>query len=598
MKGKRILAVFAACTMLTASAASLAACGGENGSALGKTQLNIANYAVDYAKYVPTEYSASAKAVSSVKQLNDISNTYYELSFNTDCSLTVVQSGATYSIYDVEKENYLYYSVSGGGFSKIFWSRPTLSRTTVYDYTDASGYSNFYTYCIFASTPTGNGYDVYSDTGVKLLYEVDGYSLSLTLESVNVGGSVGYAKILSVKGRDYNTYQYKTNSFIVEIDKDNNITKYEPYSADAFKTDTDTTVGSSLGVIPEYVYPYNEEEPVSGTMADYKFNKMGNTYQFYNGKDKKGSVQVKNEWYHEFVDNYMYFAQLNPVAPDAQSGYNYFSEGTKYNYTLSRYDILKNSVQKLNYNVVIKSIEPIYNFDKKVYDAAMLQGYEKIDGIAYSSADGFLYMADKNLKVGYDLDAFASSGLMGVAKLTDEYYVAVTAEPKSYVTDKNLNILYQMSGLPVLDKGIIMYTDGGLYGLATLEGKILTEPKYSQIGKFYGDTAYAIEVNGTEERQVFIKSDGTTTFDFTTASAANETVTVYGGFYTLSDSATASLANSLSVYSYSGTLLKTFTFDSNFRPSNLSFVKAGNSYIIKETRGTSYSPTYNYYKIG
>ena len=73
------------------------------------------------------------------------------------------------------------------------------------------------------------------------------------------------------------------------------------------------------------------------------------------------------------MDRYFYYFTATPVKPDSW-GYNFVimskDNNMKFEYKLFRYDIIDNSTREMGGDYAVIEMTPLYNYNKKCYDAA------------------------------------------------------------------------------------------------------------------------------------------------------------------------------------------------------------------------------------
>ena len=543
MKYKKIIAAVLGTALALSTVAGLAACGNgsKNGKPLGTTTLNIADYATDYATL--NESTATEIKYSGTKLLDfDPNAAYMTLGSGSIYVYRIVNTSGFYTSYVYDAYSVIAErKIATGLYTQpqvVNWNTSVNAlRCTYYD-------EAFDEYRTSADGSIINCY-LGGETKVSQVLKVDGYSYDDDGKSTTV---TNYFKT---------EYDAKSRSY--------ELTKISESSIRLFDSN-EYGSGESLSALNS-IYPQDENKPVEGAIADYEYVNIGNIYTFYKDGTATGNVSVEGGDAIGFIGNYFYYCTYKSVSPDATSGYNVLvvdgEEKVKQQYTLHKYDIIKNKTTDLNYNVVVTSITPLYNYAKKAYDAAAVVCGKMTDGVLYIGYGDIItaaYATDSDLRVAYDVTGYMST-FDDVYKLKEDRYAV-----GGYVVDGNFNFVHQYTltgnGNLYADQGLISFNVNGYYGFTDLDGKIIYEPRYkanSGAIKFNGGYAcvYERQNNGTNKLAIIDGKGGVKYIE-------GASVNTYADFYTVYDKV-GNNNYSFGVYNLDGSTIREFK---NLDPEN------------------------------
>ena len=489
MKKKIILLVL----IVALLALPLTACGGEKKAPTAKA-IKLADYSVTLdAKQNGREIYTENTGYTAANKLNGIAanaNSY---------GITALFNSETqkYTLYDLNNGQTL---MSGQEFSNISLD-------------GATGCFKLMNYDAAGNT---NKWGVADWTGTKMLMdmtEISAYS-SVTIETMDncyVGNEIYPAEILKI--------QYTPAGADTAVSKYFRILAEDMFSAPSIDSveenklniGSPSSVGSAVSAIeraPVYqraasvksVYGDMDSYSYSVNLINYE-NFMKAALTFYDGDAQKGTVNIKNGFIIGFIEKYLYYAEVETLPYDAESGYNVyqqtgdsFTSVSKMNFTYYRYDVIKNKLKKINpgYIILPEDLDNLYNYSDKKFDAATVQAINLVDGVATlnDSADYKTYVVNSDLKVIADLSE-KPFRLSSIVKLNDNRFM-ISDDGVNYIVDKKLNEIASFSSSSAYriykSSQLIAYSDNGRYMAVDFNGSVVFEPKYSSL-EFYGGVA-------------------------------------------------------------------------------------------------------------
>lgn len=491
MKIKKVIATLSCAALITAAALPLTACGG--GKSFKEGTVNLSDYAVEYKPAY--EYSHKEVTKAEVKYEDDVEPR--QMNDNRPngevspyaVSGTTIPSGTIYNVTNVWTGNSLYSNLRYREYAYVQWvSSSSINVPLLRIQHDNDGETSF------------SYYGEHSDS----IYSGSGHP-GFSIKQYYVGNESEKSNVLVV------TDKYSKSFF--KVTKENHQCTYERLNeSDIHFVDPEYEVGSGAYAAVQPIYSKTGENAVSGEIANYSYANVGSEFVFYKSGEETGRISSDNvdDDYMYFVGDYLYYAKLDQVEEKSKNA-NLIYVGDveeRYNYEFHRYDIIANKDVKLNYNVKIDYIEPLYNSKEKAYDAVVIVG-AKLKNNTYQEGSNFTYIADKDLNVAYDISGADYSGAFKLYSLDDEHYMLQSGNSKT-VFNK------QMERVSEFDSAIY-FTNEKLFafsgfennlGFANFEGKVVIDPVYELTG-FYGGVAYATNT-GTGEK-VFLKADGTET---------------------------------------------------------------------------------------
>jgi len=251
----------------------------------------------------------------------------------------------------------------------------------------------------------------------------------------------------------------------------------------------------------------------------------------------------------------------------------------KFEYKLFRYDIIDNSTREMGGDYAVIEMTPLYNYNKKCYDAATCIALEKYDGAFFIEASsgmgaGSAYVMDTELRPACNLSKLDVTSLGNFYKFGEDKFII-----GNYIVDNDLNILNSASrGNIYLDEGLIKLGKGGLYGFTDLSGKVVIEANYRGDFEFYDGVTYVTRVNDNNSiSHVLLKSDGTET-DLSNYEASGAVLDVYDGFFTVRDS----YARTFTVFNFENNAILSLTINAG---TTYTVKQYGSVYVLKADSG-------------
>lgn len=344
----------------------------------------------------------------------------------------------------------------------------------------------------------------------------------------------------------------------------------------------DDSIGSVVNPLITKIYEESETRPVEGEICDYGYINAGDVYTFYKDGEITGSVHIIQGAKLGFVDRYFYYFTATPVKPDSW-GYNFVimskDNNMKFEYKLFRYDIIDNSTREMGGDYAVIEMTPLYNYNKKCYDAATCIALEKYDGAFFIEASsgmgaGSAYVMDTELRPACNLSKLDVTSLGNFYKFGEDKFII-----GNYIVDNDLNILNSASrGNIYLDEGLIKFGKGGLYGFTDLSGKVVIEANYRGDFEFYDGVTYVTRVNDNNTiSHVLLKSDGTET-DLSNYEASGAVLDVYDGFFTVRDS----YARTFTVFNFENNAILSLTINAG---TTYTVKQYGSVYVLKADSG-------------
>lgn len=577
---KKLLTALCALTaaVITVSSAGCAKRNNDDGSApvivaSGAAVLNLDDYSLDYTANIDGGKVERAPKIDSLRDTTAV--------YCGDGLILYRDSSSLYGIYNVKAGR-----IIASGLQNLPQPMETVGDISLYSVRKNLG--------------TGNVYDcICVEDGTRLLTDCVSVN-GAEIKKLKVSGSAELKEVLVISAEVLRNDERETNIRYFQVVRDEKTEKFSalaPLPESAISADKTYEEGGDYNSAFRNLV-YGEKE-VTGPIAKYTWERLGNTYLFYDGTgEATGSVKVVNGGVLGFVSNYMYYFTNAPVYAEASSGFNYITrDGDKYTYALNRYDIINNINTTLAFNAVITRFEPLYNKTKKVYDGVIIRGFGISNGIAYFGYNSFCHMADGELRSVYDLDKFGNTTAiykLGETETANDkkwYYMG------GFVVDDQLNVsTHAQANCVYPEQQLVAFEKDGLTGFADFEGKVVISPKYNTDGvTFYNDIAYVTryDENGNELKILLDKTGKEVNLSLRESSsvAGNCTVTVYGGFYEVKTVGTRDTDLTYEYYSFGGA--KLLTLISGASTSSVSCVDCGGAYVIVESNGSET----NYYRV-
>lgn len=503
MKLKKIMAVASCAALIAATAVPLAACGGgrSNGKPLSKGELNLADYAVDYADSSlagGTSYSRAAvgftelgKGMDSVGPLGNSNDTVMWFAEKENAT-----TGETaYSVFNIKTGKTILNNVK------------TVPGSSYID----SGRLQLISARTAASAQTPESYAFYGEDGTKLM---DGVTNNVYGSSADcyIGGKA--AKALMIYGTASDDYEHVEKYFEVKTDDEGNRTYTAIAKTDIKLSNSEISVGDTVFGVSTPVYPKDEDKPVVGDIAGYSYAVNGSEIVFYNGTTETGRVNVDKAEGRAFVGNYMYYTEMTllPENGDANLIINDDGSYVKYDYAQYRYNILTNKKEKLDHNIFVTRVRPVYNYATKAYDAAIVDCYAREELVM--QAFDYTYMVTADFALAYDLSqiSFGSGNFELIKADAGKYVIRNSYNGYTVVNDSFEMLSRAEQATYYAEEKLFAFSEGQTYGFAGLDGKAVTAPVYSAINGgmpvFYGGKALVGDV--TTQKIVALSTDGTT----------------------------------------------------------------------------------------
>lgn len=334
-----------------------------------------------------------------------------------------------------------------------------------------------------------------------------------------------------------------------------------------------SSVGSTVSALTRIsIYPKGSiVKSVYGEMDAYSYsanlinsaNFMKAAVTFYNGDTKKGTVNIKNGFVIGFIENYMYYAEVENLPYDAKSGYNVyeqtgssFTSASKMNFTYYKYDIIKDKNKEINpgYVILPEGMEELYNYSDKKFDAASLQAVNLVDGVAVvnDSTDYKTYVVNSDLKVIADLSEKPFDFTSSITRLNDDRFMTKD-NGTVYIIDKKLNEIASFSGNYTIYKSsqLIVYSDEDRYMAIDFNGNVVFEPKYSSL-EFYGGVALTNVTNADSVSENYLVSKSNLSGSPANAVLGENETMIYANYGIIIKK---NAENKITVYDYNGTQL-------------------------------------------
>ncbi len=583
MKTKKVVAAVIGTALVGTMAFGLTACKDSDKSShgsLGTTnELNIADYATDYAdSYYANE--TSKDGYTAVKMLIESNSNNYG-----DNQMVVPKDGR-YAVYDLRSEKYI------------------LSDLLDRPQSDYIGGLN-----VWKVTSSTDKATYYAEDGTEILANGNYRYLSASsMGTVYVGNDTEASRVYKITGTEVvNPETYKAVEKYVKcvVDEKTNIAKYSTIDRKDIKIYDGEEAAGTVHNGAYSVYDDNEDYPVEGDAADYKYIQVGNKLTFYKGSDKKGTVDIKNGELLAFVGNYLYYYEQIPVTEDG-AYYNvrtvsHFYSGSngvttldmKFDYSLYKYDFVNDSTTEVKTDVVVTRMTAIYNYTSKSYDAAVIGGVRMTDGVAatvnysagYNYVDEVTYFTDSNLKVGYDMTGIFS-GAPSFYKIADDRYLIGS----SYIVDGNFNVIMRGVTGVYKDAGLVGFTSSknNKLGFADYDGKVVLSPEYNN---YYDnmECGGVIKATNAYGETVLLTKSGVTVNISDITKDTSKNVNIYSGYYQVTTTTVSGTKETykVEVYAFSGKLLKSF---------NHNRVSFYGDYIVEHSED-AYDTIYKYYKL-
>lgn len=541
MKTKRLISLIVCIAMAVTAIAVLAACKKNDKTvSLGTTTLNLENY-------VYVDKGVTNSKTINLEQVFE-GSVYDEISISSP--FIFIKKGKTYDIYSTD------------------YNKMVLTDITGYPSQQSLSYYTYNVLCIRNGSGYPYNYDYYTPDGQLILESVQNSQLSCSVKYyyVNKSTTSKAVYVLSAIGADN-----RTVTAYFDISTKDGKTTYTELTKNSLSVVSGEYAAGQTAPLKNWFVLYGDDFPVESEIRNYRYQQAGEVTTFYKDGKQVGSLDLSGKKIIGVIDHYVYYYGLKPLADNVTSGYNYCGENNSKAFeTLYKYDVFTNRTTAYNYDVHITSIEPAYNYVGKTFDAAVVKGYKKVDGVYYENVDSdykqkFTYVTDANLKVAKD---FSATGFTAITKLSDERYSAVgQSTSEIYLLDKNFNVINLPGSSHVFypDQKLVRFTVGNYLGFADFNGKIVIEPKYTFFDSYSSNpifyNGYTLLTNAETGETVAVNNLGEEVKLPESGGSLDQQVSVRTGYYTVK------IVNNLgtgtySYYTYSGELIRSFTLNS------------------------------------
>lgn len=589
MKSKKVLTALSVGVLTASVVIGMTACGSE-ASKLGKTKLNLSDYIAE--ENVVANWESKTPAITQLTSCNtdEMSNT----SQLTNLGILVLNKGTQ------EKPSYTLYSLTE--------NKNIITGLEEIPVVDSSGSIK----CLRVAVSTNEGTKVtfYTLDGKLITSHINDteyyHYITMNEKKLYVNNETETSTVILLTVTKSEAGEYKEISKEVKYFRAVTDRKTEKVSYEVLTATNISSYGPEYGTDKEYnglrrdIVSSTEDKPITDKIADYQVSRIVEgetqhgsqaTYTYYKDGKETGSFSVTDGAILGYVGNYVYYSDYTRVPTTNESGFNYVEvQGyleLKYNYQLYRYDVVKGKTKSLNYNVVITDLEAQYNYTKQSYDAAVISGYEMVNGVAYRYANAFAYVVNKDLKVAFDLHGQKAD----VDDLLDLgngiYYVDNT------LLDSKLNIIN--TGNVCEEEGLIAFYAGGYYGFTDLNGKIVIEPKYHSYSSSFSFAGGAVRVYELQAdfttKEGLLKPDGSIVYLEDLEKQGD--VTLKDGYYTITTKNSDGQATAIEYFTSGGVSMKKFTLSENVQVT--SYTIGGVTYISETNTNNK---TVTIYKLG
>lgn len=502
MKLKKIMAVASCAALIAATAVPLAACGGgrSNGKPLSKGELNLADYAVDYADSSLAGGTSYSRAAVGFTELGKGMDSVGPLGSSNDAVM-----------WFAEKEN----ATTGETAYSVFNIKT--GRTVLSNVKVSPGYQSIAGGIQLASvrTPAASGtpesFAFYGEDGTKLIEGVTSYINGSSVDCYINGKATKALMVYGYASDDNDTVE---KYFEVKTDDAGNRTYAAVAMTDIKLSDSEISVGDSVFGVSTPVYPKDEDKPVVGDIANYSYAVNGSDIVFYNGTTETGRVAVDKAQGRAFVGDYMYYTELTALPENGDANLIINDDGSyvKYDYAQYRYNILTNKKEKLDHNIFVTRVRPVYNYATKAYDAAIVDCYAREELVM--QAFDYTYMVTADFALAYDLSqiSFGSGNFELIKADAGKYVIRNSYNGYTVVNDSFEMLSRAEQATYYAEEKLFAFSEGQAYGFAGLDGKAVAAPVYSAISGgmpvFYGGKALVGDV--TTQKVVALSADGTT----------------------------------------------------------------------------------------
>lgn len=217
----------------------------------------------------------------------------------------------------------------------------------------------------------------------------------------------------------------------------------------------------------------------------------GIRYSFYNTTEKKfvSSFEILKNAKRFAAGDFYVFQEINEVEERATE-YDYYAGGKKYNVTTTKINYTNGNKETLDSKVLfVNAVNPVEVVDEKgVVKYAYYENVQVIRDDRTLENQRYGFMLDESLNVAADITGIKWASLQRIDN--DHYFDATT----DIMYDGKLNeVAYLPQSLDVDKNGAVFMTKEDLYGMYSLDGKVILPAKYAAIGVTgYENIYYAV----------------------------------------------------------------------------------------------------------
>ena len=215
----------------------------------------------------------------------------------------------------------------------------------------------------------------------------------------------------------------------------------------------------------------------------------------------------------EFDDKIVY--QIVKEVSDDAKDFTFYNNDKKYKLFSYSFNIADGKVKSLNLNYVVGATKiPVLdgnNVSSYIYSFV----FNIVDKVVTDNPE--YWLIDSNAKL---LQRFTNASPVAAQKVKDNRYIV-----SGKLVDGNLNVITDLANVTIISvtEKVIVLGSGTSFGVIDLDGKIIHELKYKEIGKFYNGFARATLYDNS---YIWLGEDGSTR-DYSTTLTYDTTV-AYG----------------------------------------------------------------------
>ena len=258
-------------------------------------------------------------------------------------------------------------------------------------------------------------------------------------------------------------------------------------------------------------------------------------------------------------DSKIVYQVIKEVSDDAKD-FTFYNNERKYKVFSYSFNIADGKVKKLSLDYVIGATKIPMLDEENVSSYIYSFIFRIVDKVITDNAEHWLI--DDNGKL---LQRFTNVSPVSAQKVKDDRYII-----SGKLVDSSLNIILDLANATIISvtKNVMVLGSGTSFGVVDLDGKIIHEFKYKEIGKFYNGFARATLYDNT---YVWLGEDGSTR-DYSTTLTYDTTVN-YG--YTF-EQVTQEEIVYYKVYSYGEVIIGSIA---NF--TNVTVTKKGDRCLLR-----------------